>query len=77
MRKVLIFEYQDLRYASRARKEAFSLSVAGYDVTLLGFNRQIKHKKQYSHLGVNFCEFPLWKNNKRSFLQKVINIINI
>jgi len=73
-KKIVIFEFQDLRYASRARKEAFSLSKNGFDVTLVGFSRVINKKNKYIERGVYFVEVPFLRFFKDKFIGKVLNI---
>jgi len=43
--KVWMVEFQDVRYASRAYKEAVSLSRAGYHVTFLSFNHSLHYEQ--------------------------------
>ena len=73
-KKIVIFEFQDLRYASRARKEAFSLSNNGINVTLIGFNRNIIKKRKYIFKGVWFVEIPVLNLFQNRFIGKVLNI---
>ncbi len=71
--KVLIYEFQDIRFASRARKEASSLAKI-YDVELIGFNRELSKKRITKNDNLTIVEFPILYNNSRSFLTKVLNI---
>lgn len=74
MKKVYIFEFQDIRFASRARKEAFTLSNNGFDVTLIGFNQTASKKKIYFDQNVRLIEYSLFCNHKKSILHKFIAI---
>jgi len=75
LKKVFIFEFQDIRYASRARKEAFSLSKEGYQVTLIGFNSNSKKRNTHNQNGVKIIEYPLRFDYKKSFLHKFLAVI--
>ena len=72
-KKIVIFEFQDIRYASRARKEAFSLAKK-YEVTLVGFNKSISSKKLNIKNGVSIIEFSIPFPKMTFFFLKIINI---
>ena len=69
---VVIFEYQDIRFASRARKEAFTLAQNGFDVTLIGFNKSITKLKTEKSCNVNLLQFPYY--SQIPWGQKAFNV---
>lgn len=76
MKKIFVFEMADLRFASRARKEAFSLASKNYNVTLIGINSELNSIREYQFRNVNFIEYPL-KYDSSSILKKLISEIKL
>jgi len=66
---VLIFELANINYASRARKEAFSLAKAGYEVTFIGTSNKEKKKTIIKENDVKLVAFPI------NYSTKILNIL--
>jgi glycosyltransferase involved in cell wall biosynthesis len=56
--KVFMVEFQDVRYASRAYKEARSLAEAGYQVTFLSFNDSLTERKIHTDGLLTLFQLP-------------------
>ncbi len=68
-KKTVIFELADVQFASRARKEAFSLAKAGYNVTFVGISKKNKELSEYTENNIRIIAYP--QKSKR----KIINVL--
>ena len=68
-KKVLIFELVDVNFASRSRKEAFTLAENGYEVTFLGVSKKEKKRSIFVENKVRLVAFPL------NYSKKILNIL--
>jgi hypothetical protein len=72
-KKILIYEFQDIRFATRAKKEAYSLSKQ-YRVTLLGFNRATNKKQKRIIEDIEYIEYPIAFKKRKGFIIKLIQL---
>ncbi len=68
-KKVIIFELADINFASRARKEAFTLANNGYNVTFLGITKEDNRKTVSVENNVKLVAYPI------NYSRKMFNIL--
>jgi len=72
---IVVFEFQNVNYASRARKEAFSLAKEGFNVTLIGFKSRGKTEIKIVNNNFRIIQFSSFSLNRFSGLSKLINVL--
>ncbi len=74
MKKITVIEFQDLKYASRARKEAFSLA-KHCKVTLIGLNPLIQRNRVIYENNTKLVELTLPIRNIKLRIGKPLNLM--
>jgi len=74
VKKITVIEFQVLKYASRSRKEAFSLS-KHWDVTLIGLNPDIKNNRVYYENNLRIVEVVVPIRDTKLRIGKPLNLV--